>query len=146
MDVDALLTDERERWAQLSAVFERVPEDRFEEASLTADGWSPKDLLFHMVAWQDECTAVLERERSGAPAPDGVESTDVKNARFLQASRAMTTAEVRATVEPARERMIAGFTALDEVTPNAWEWFEESGPIHYAEHERELRGWLEGGP
>ena len=146
MDVEALLADERGRWDQLWSAFEQVPDDRFEEPSLTTEGWSPKDLLFHMAAWLDECTAVLERELSGAPPPDGGEDTDAKNARFLKASQAMTAEEVRGTIEPARERMIASFTALEEITSESWEWFEESGPIHYAEHGRELRGWLEGGP
>ena len=143
MDVERLMTDEREHWERLRSAFEQVPEARFEEASLTADGWSPKDLLFHVTAWQHECTAVLERERTGAPAPEGHTDTDEKNARFLQTSQGMSAGEVREAVEPVRKRMIAGFTALDEVTTKAWEWFEESGPIHYAEHEGELRGWLD---
>ena len=146
LDVERLMADEREQWDRLWSVFEQVPEVRFEDASMTAEGWSPKDLLFHMVAWQDECTAVLDQERSGTPALEGHEDTDTKNAGFLQKSQGMSAAEVRATAEPARERMLAGFRALDEITPKALEWFEESGPIHYTEHERELRGWLEAGP
>ena len=31
---------------------------------------------------------------------------------------------------------------LPEVTPEAWEWFEESGPLHYAKHVKDLEAWL----
>ncbi len=146
MDVEALLADERERWARLRAVFEQVPSQRFEDPGVTPDGWSPKDLLYHVVAWVNEGVDALDRERSGGTAPEGGEDVDAKNARFFRTSQGMTAKDVRSAIEPARERMIASFTQLDEVTPDAREWFEESGSIHYAEHERDLRGWLEGGP
>jgi hypothetical protein len=28
------------------------------------------------------------------------------------------------------------------VTAEAWSWFEESGPLHYADHAMDLRVWL----
>jgi hypothetical protein len=37
--------------------------------------------------------------------------------------------------------MLERFGVLDEITADADEWFEESGPLHYAEHLRELRAW-----
>jgi hypothetical protein len=143
MDVDGLLADERARWEALRAAFDDVPEQRFEEPGLTPEGWSPKDLLFHMVGWMNECSAVLERERAGTPPPEGGVDTDTRNSNFFRASQAMSAEDVRAAVDPARERMIANFMTFDEVTPRAWEWFEESGPIHYAEHEKDLRAWIE---
>ena len=54
----------------------------------------------------------------------------------------MPAAEVRAGFGDGRARMLAAFRALDEVTPDAWEWFEESGPLHYAKHVEDLAAWL----
>jgi hypothetical protein len=38
--------------------------------------------------------------------------------------------------------MLEAFGALDEITPDADEWFEESGPSHYAEHMPDLGQWV----
>jgi hypothetical protein len=41
--------------------------------------------------------------------------------------------------------MRQAFTQLDDVGGDAWEWFDESGPRHYAEHAADLRSFLERG-
>ena len=35
------------------------------EPSATPDGWSPKDVMFHVGAWLAECAKVLEQIREG---------------------------------------------------------------------------------
>ena len=65
MEVDRLLRDEEEAWAHLHATFETVPADRFEEATLTPEGWSPKDAMFHLAGWLADCARVLEQIREG---------------------------------------------------------------------------------
>jgi len=52
---------------------------------------------------------------------------------------------VRAGFLEARRRMVEAFGALDVVTPEAVEWFEESGALHYAKHVDDLRAFLEPG-
>jgi hypothetical protein len=39
--------------------------------------------------------------------------------------------------------MLEAFGALEAPSPGAEEWFEESGPRHYAEHEPDLRAWVQ---
>jgi hypothetical protein len=41
-------------------------------------------------------------------------------------------------------RARAAWEALPELTPDAWSWFEESGPNHYAKHVHDLTAWLSG--
>jgi hypothetical protein len=41
-------------------------------------------------------------------------------------------------------RARAAWEALPEVTSEAWSWFEESGPNHYAKHVHDLSAWLAG--
>jgi hypothetical protein len=50
---------------------------------------------------------------------------------------------VRAGGRERRARMRSAFEALAELTPAAVEWFEESGPLHYAEHGDDLARWTE---
>ena len=46
--------------------------------------------------------------------------------------------------ESARLKARECFATLPVVTPDAWEWFEESGPLHYAAHAKDLEAWLAG--
>jgi hypothetical protein len=43
----------------------------------------------------------------------------------------------------ARERLLQSFGALGEITPEAGEWFDESGTAHYAEHVPGLQACVE---
>jgi hypothetical protein len=38
--------------------------------------------------------------------------------------------------------MLERFGALTDLTADADEWFDESGPRHYAEHAPELQTWI----
>ena len=44
----------------------------------------------------------------------------------------------------ARERARGALAALATLTPDAWVWFEESGPRHDMKHLHDLRAWLAG--
>jgi hypothetical protein len=147
MDVGRLLAEEEAGWSALQAAFARVPGDRFEEPTLTADGWSPKGVMFHVGSWLSDCADALAEiaagtfDRGSRPVELGANTEDV-NADVLRRASSMHVEEVRAGCAAARERAVAAFEGLPEVSPNAWEWFEESGPLHYATHEADLRAWL----
>ena len=146
MDVERLLAEEDAAWQDLRRAFADVPAERFEEEGVTPEGWSPKDVMFHVGAWLAECSAVLERIAAGTDALDlGTrvdETTDAKNATWFAMSHPMDVATVRTELGAARESARRGFGRLAPPTPEAWSWFEESGPRHYAEHARDLRSWL----
>ena len=146
MDAERLLAEEDAGWREMRALFDQVPRERFEEPSVTPEGWSAKDVMFHVAAWLDEASEALDRERSGVPDLEPGD-TDAKNVAFLETSRAMGAEEVRSRLVLWRGRMLERWAALETVTPNAWEWFDESGPRHYAEHVKDLRAWIgQGGP
>lgn len=144
MDVARLMADEDARWQELVATFERIPADRFEEPTLTPQGWSPKDAMFHIGAWMADCGLQLERIRAGTfrPGEETRETIERQNQAWFELSRTMHERDVRAEFASARTRMCEEFGEMPEVTPDAWEWFEESGPLHYAEHLPELRSFL----
>jgi hypothetical protein len=143
MHVERLLAEEDERWQDLREVFASIPHERFEEPGVTPEGWSPKDAMFHLGAWLAECAAVLERIRAGTSDDDEEEeSIESKNAAWFEMSKKLDPVTVRVELEAARVSARHLFGSLTDVTSEAWSWFEESGPLHYAEHARDLRSWL----
>jgi mycothiol maleylpyruvate isomerase-like protein len=142
--LDRELEEEEEAWRELEAAFARVPPERFEEPGVTPDGWSLKDLMFHVAAWAAECAHVLEQIGIGHPPPEQHEDTDTKNRVWFEASREMEPRDVRVAMAAARQRMRAALGELPELTTAARSWFDESGAIHYREHAAALAEWLDG--
>jgi hypothetical protein len=142
-----LLRQEAERWKALNDLLGRLdPVDR-SRAVLNAEGWTVVDLLWHVEKWCDEATRVFERVRAGswdeaADPSNQAGWTDARNAEWLEESRAASLEEAEAAWPVARARMLEAFRALDEPSAAAEEWFEESGPRHYADHEPDLRAWV----
>jgi hypothetical protein len=95
-------------------------------------------------AWLADCARVLERIRLGTfdRAAEDALDIDQLNAEGLEISRPMDPRDVRVMCESARNEARVAFGTLPEVTPEAWEWFEESGPLHYAKHAVDLEAWL----
>jgi len=144
MDVERLLVEEEAAWARLRGAFGRVPADRFEEPTLTPEGWSPKDAMFHVAGWLADCAQVLERIREGTfdrATEDALVVADINRAWF-ELSRTMDISTVRAEFEASRLKARECFATLPEITADAWEWFEESGPLHYPKHGNDLEAWL----
>jgi hypothetical protein len=144
MDVERMLAEEEAGWQALHATFAAVPHERFEDPTLTPEGWSAKDAMFHVGGWMAECARVLEQIREGTfdrAAEDALE-IEVVNAAWFETSRSMDPQDVHVMFEASRQKMRECFATLPEMTADAWEWFEESGPLHYAKHVKDLEAWL----
>ena len=146
-DRERLLAEEAATWRELCAVFERVPEDRFEEPALTPGGWSPKDAMFHVAGWMTECASHLEDMRRGvAEVPEETRETiERQNRAWFEISRTMSPSRVRERFDESHRRMLEAFGALDEPPPEAVEWFEECGALHHRKHLADLEGFLSKG-
>jgi hypothetical protein len=142
VDVEALIAAEDAKWYELCGTFERFSDEQIEEPGVTPDGWSVKDVMFHIAAWAAECGVQLERIRMGTftPPDDDVERL---NREWFELSRTMDLHTVRAELAAARTRMVLEFGTLPEVTTDAVEWFEESAALHYGVHLEDLRAWAE---
>ena len=140
MDAQHLLDEEDARWRELSAEIERCSDDELEVSGVTPDGWSVKDIMFHIAAWAADCATQLERMRTGTWIRSD-EDVERQNREWFELSRTMDLDVVRAELAASRTRMVAEFGSLAQVTSDAREWFEESGPLHYAAHLRDLRPW-----
>ena len=127
-------------WGELWALLESIDPDRLERPGYFED-WSAKDLMAHIGCWQAEAVQVLEQIRFGTFVRFRVD-VDAFNARFREATRDLPVRVVLAELCSARTRMLQEWSALPHVTPEAEEWFVESGPAHYAEHVVRLREWV----
>jgi hypothetical protein len=143
IDRAVLRRREQEGWRALRGQFDRVGPARFEEPTLTPDGWSPKDAMFHVAGWMADCAEQLERMRAGTfEEPEETrESIERQNLAWFEVSRAMAPDDVRSAFESARRAMVAAFEAVQNLDGPAVEWFEESGALHYAKHVEDLRGF-----
>ncbi len=141
MDVDRLLADEDTGWRALHEAFDAIPRERMEEPGITPDGWTAKDVMFHVGAWCAECGNQLERIRMGTYESHAWE-TDRKNREWYETSQRLDVPTVQVELFAAHARMLQEWAALEEVTAPAWEWLEESGPLHYAEHLGDIHAWL----
>ena len=146
MDVQRLLAEEEDAWRGLLGAFADVPADRSEEPTLTPEGWSAKDAMFHVGYWLEDCARVLATIKDGSFDADAEGALDVEsiNGQGFARSRGMDVKSVRSMLMAARERAREAFVDLDTVTREAWAWFEESGPLHYRTHSRDLDAWLRG--
>jgi hypothetical protein len=141
-DVEGLLSEEEAGWAVLRGAFDAVPQERFEEPTVTAEGWSPKHLMFHVGAWCGVCDTHLERIRTDTLVDDELD-TDTRNREFFEVAKGLDAPSVRAELLASRNRMREALQRFDQITPSAQEWFQESGAIHYADHVRDLLAWQE---
>jgi hypothetical protein len=142
MDLRELLDEEDRGWLAITEAFGDVPPDRFDEGTLNDAGWSPKDAMYHIAAWTEEAAKVLGRIAAGTHR-EGPVQTDRLNEQWLEEGRGLDDDVVRIRFAKGRVAMRQTFQRLPNVNATAWEWFEESGPRHYAEHLPDLRGFLE---
>lgn len=140
-----LIRREAEGWQRLGAALDGLTPAELEWPGLTEEGWSIKDLLWHIAVWCDDAAAVLGAMAAGTW--DGFDrwaelGTDRVNEEAFQRSRTMGLEPVRVAWWRERGRMLEAFGGLERVTPQAAEWFDEAGPTHYEEHLPDLEAWV----
>lgn len=139
---EELVEAEDRGWAEIQAILDRLAPEQMEGPAINADGWSAKDVLWHLCCWTAEAARQLERVRVGTYV-DQDWDTDGLNTRYLEKGRGQDLATVRAELAAARSRMMAEWAAIEELSPPAEEWFEESGALHYHEHLADLRAFAD---
>ena len=136
-----LVDREDAAWTELHEAMDAFGPKQLESPTLNEEGWSPKDVIFHIGAWLAEAGLQLERMREGTFVEPELD-TDELNARWLEVSRGVDVETAKAELFSSRTRLLQAFEELPDITPQAQEWFEESGDVHYLEHLPELRAAL----
>ena len=143
---EELLRAEAEGWEAFVALADAVPPDLIDLPGVNAEGWAVRDVMWHVAFWCSDAARALGEIAEGrfdrVREPYGDAEVNRLNDRELERSLGMQVDEVRAEMHRARAAMLERFGALAELTTDADEWFEESGPAHYAEHASELEAWV----
>jgi hypothetical protein len=130
-------------WVQLNALVHGLSAEQLTTAGKSADGWSIKDVMWHIAAWSAEAASQLERMRAGTFDPTEVQDTQSLNDAWLEVSKGLELATVKAEWYSARTMMVERFGEDTRLPAEANEWFDEAGALHYAEHLPDLREWVE---
>lgn len=152
-DALSFLEHERESWRPFEALLD-VPAERFDEPVAGAHGWSARELLSHLVAWQEHALDVAREltlgERSGAyerMEADWAARADAVNEDLSAAWRELPAEEVLRRAREIPGEVRGYLTVVPEARwvkhPVFGPFFAESLVDHYAEHEDDLRTVLE---
>lgn len=149
------LEEEREAFRPYEALA-GVPDDRMGEPVEGAHGWSARDLIAHMVVWQEWALKVATDLAVGESSPaidelDRVwaERGDALNDDITTEWRALPIAEVRRRLETIPGQMRGYLTVVPESRwikhPAHLKSFYEETIEHYADHAADLEAILAAG-
>ena len=154
MTRDELLKRIDDSRADLTAVLAKVPSGRMLEPALS-NGWSVKDMLAHLGAWETRAEYLYRSLASGKDPEDTITDFNVFNANTYNANRDKPLAEIQQTEQAAflKLRTVAQTAPeADLFDPARFPWTgggEFASIIaantfdHYAEHLPDLNTWLE---
>lgn len=140
MDKEALSAREAEAWATFRAEVDRLTPEQRELPEANADGWSMRDVLWHIAHWWNDLAEMIEDVSRGGTfvePPEDDEATNADNARVLEASRQMTIEAVERGVEVARDRLLSAWGELSEMDEALERWFVWETIEHYEEHQQD---------
>jgi hypothetical protein len=140
---ERMSAEEESGWGALVEVLDRIPPSRMHVSVVGPDDWTAKDVLFHLGVWMEEAAVHLDEIREATYRPRTFD-TDARNEEYLRAGRALDVPTVRTRLERAHARLLAEWSAVEELSGPAVEWFGEDGVEHYQEHLAQLRALAEG--
>jgi len=155
MTRDELVAAIRRDRAALDAVIARVPEGRLTEAVLD-DGWSVKDVLAHITAWEQLCLKWMRTgTRRELTAGDELgEQVDALNAQLYADNRMRGLDDVRDAYVRSCDEIVTAAEALSDEqlaanpawAPHAqlWQIVSANSDEHYREHIEQISRWLAG--
>jgi hypothetical protein len=140
---EELLRAEEQRWNELHGLTAPLSDEQLEQPGYTPDGWSVKDMMWHIACWSADCVRAFDQMRAGTFTGVTIEEdAEVVNRRWFEQSRGLDVETVKAEWHASRTMMVERFASVDPLTPDADEWFDETGPLHYAKHLTDLRPWV----
>ncbi len=156
-DALSFLEDEREAWAPFEALL-RVDDDVLErptDPNGPGHGWSGRDLMIHLVAWQEQALAVAKELAVNEQSPTRdrlagdweVRGPDPINDEIFAGFAGVPTAEVKNRFRAVAGELRGHLTVVPETrwVKNArnLEFFLENTMDHYEEHRPELAAVLD---
>ena len=148
-DKQKVLHDADEAYAELREAIAGLDDDKASRPWLGT--WGVRDILIHIVAWDQEMTPALDRiGRGEAPYPAGTyDDFDAWNARFVEARKGAKPVEILADLEASHRKLVTAASALDDALfaddAPARALFDGTAPQHYREHAAQIRQWRQEG-
>ncbi len=136
--------------ARLDALVGGLDDARMLEPALE-QGWSVKDVLAHISAWERLCTNWLEAAaRDETPERGEVRDVDAFNAATFAANRERPLGDVRAESRASYEAIVAAIEATSDAELAsdarfgwpAWQMASANTDDHYREHIAQIEAWL----
>jgi hypothetical protein len=131
---------ESDSWAEFEGLLSHIPRDRWEEPGVL-DGWTLKEMLWHVGGWLRKCAANLEALAAGGEEPESELTVDETNERLAAEARSMAPDAVWVAVVEARELVRRRFQELPEVDERAIQELADETYEHYPEHVPDLRAF-----
>jgi len=146
------LEEERDAWRPYEGLAE-VPDDRMDVPVEAAHGWSARDLIGHLVAWQEWALAIAKDLAVGEDSPtmtrlDALwdERGDAMNADIQAEWRALPFDEVRRRLASIPGELRGYLTVVPESRwvkhPRHLQSFADETIDHYADHAQDLEAIL----
>ncbi|MET1232599.1 MAG: DinB family protein [Candidatus Limnocylindrales bacterium] len=145
------LEEEHDAWAPFEALIDLTDEDldRARAGDDATHGWSARDLLGHLVAWQEHALAVARELAVGtsSPAKERADAEwelrgDAINAELTAAWRALDLGEVRRRARSVPGELRGTLTVVPETRwvkdADMLTFFNEETIEHYQRHRDEL--------
>jgi hypothetical protein len=156
LDALSFLEDERDAFRAYEALL-ALSDEQLDRPVEAAGGWSGRDLMGHIVQWQDAALATARELAMGETSPtmarveaDWSGPPEVGNRindDAIAAFRALPMAEARERFRTVAGELRGYLTVVPEVrwikNPHNQEYLFGETMEHYEEHEKELRAILE---
>jgi len=154
LDALSFLEDERDSWRPYEALA-GLSDEQLDAEIEGAHGWTARDLVAHMVAWQELALAVAIELAVNKTSPakmkadaDWAARGDIINDEITAAWRALPAEEVRRRLANAAGELRGYLTVVPE---NRWvknsamlKFFLDETVDHYEDHRADLRAVLAG--
>lgn len=133
-----LLAREKEVWEELAAAWCKLPDAVLVQPGACGPGWSVKDVMNHIAAWQEAALRIIPRLLAGQRATLGA-GTSRFNAEQQAADRDRTLRASKRRLNQARRGLLAlvdqvpDQLLLDQNTRVNW-WVRYTLHAHYSEH------------
>lgn len=148
LDALSFLDDERDAWRPFEALDE-LSDEQLSRPLEAAHGWSGRDLIAHLVAWQEHALAVAKELAVGETSPTKVQGDADWEARGDEINEEISRSWAALPMDEVRRRLrtvsgeLRGY--LTVVPETRWVKHAEHLPFflsetidHYAEHRADL--------
>ena len=143
LTIEAIVEKIERGHAEIVRLYQSVPINAIEEAVLP-NGWSVKDVVAHLAAWEWRCASLLEQSYTSDALLKADPDVEALNSEFYEERQVWSWEEVEYDFRAAHYALTS---AIDELPPDRLsdpliqKTIAEETWEHYAEHLPELEYW-----